>query len=77
VAQIRFILPDNARVQRRFYARETVRKLIDFIGSHGYASDKFRLVTSFPQKDLATLDPSTTLSDCRMVRETIRVEPIK
>ena len=77
VAQIRFILPDNARVQRRFYARETVRKLINFIGSHGYASDKFRLVTSFPQKDLATLDPSTTLSDCRMVRETIRVEPIK
>ena len=52
VAILRLRFPDGSTDQRRFLATHTIQMLLNYIGSKGYHPEEFKLLTSFPKKDV-------------------------
>lgn len=68
VAQLRIRCPDGEALNRRFRGSESVQVLLHFVAAKGYPADKFRLLTSFPKRDLSALeDLNQTLSELKLV----------
>uniref|UniRef100_T1J5Q1 J domain-containing protein n=1 Tax=Strigamia maritima TaxID=126957 RepID=T1J5Q1_STRMM len=73
--EIRFRLPAGKVVSRRFLAKESLQILLDFIVVQGYPVDEFKVLTSWPRRDLTQLDPRATLQALNLCpQETITLE---
>ena len=55
VTTLRLRLPDGAMVQRRFLASLPLQTIISYVGSLGYPSDDYKIITSYPRRDVSAL----------------------
>lgn len=53
VSTLRLRFPDGSTLQRRFLPSHTVGMLLNFVGSKGYHVEEYKLLTSFPRKDVS------------------------
>ena len=55
MAKVRFRCPNGETMMRRFRAEETLGMLLNFLGSESYPVGKFKLLTSFPRRDVSLI----------------------
>jgi len=55
VALLRIRCPDGRVLNRRFLASEPLQVLLTYVGSVGFAPDTYKLLTTYPRKDVNTL----------------------
>lgn len=53
VSTLRLRFPDGSTHQRKFLPSHTVGNLLNFVGSKGYQAEEYKLLTSFPKKDVS------------------------
>lgn len=75
VSHIRVRLPTGEVLSRRFLASCPLSSLLTFLASRGYPDDEFKVLASWPRRDLSTLDSSRTLEELQLYpKETLTVE---
>lgn len=75
MARVRFRLPDGEILQRRFGAKEKLSALIDFVTGHGFFPDEYKLLSSWPRRDLTTEGLEKTLEELKIYpQETLTLE---
>ena len=75
ITRIRFRLPSGEFVQRKFYITNKLKALVDFVTGLGYFSDKFKLLSSWPRKDLTAESQDRTIEDLKLFpQETLTLE---
>lgn len=77
VARIRVRLPPphDQCLERRFNADEPLAALLDYLASKGYPQDSYKVISSWPRRDLTTEPPSSTLRALKLYpQETIMLE---
>ncbi|XP_064477091.1 FAS-associated factor 1-like [Ornithodoros turicata] len=75
VSTIRVRLPTGETVSRRFLASSPLSTLITFVGSRGYPPHEYKVLASWPRRDLSTMDPSQSLQQLQLYpKETITLE---
>ncbi|CAH2042119.1 unnamed protein product, partial [Iphiclides podalirius] len=77
VARIRVRLPPphHGALERRFYATDTLAALFDFLASKGYPQENYKVISSWPRRDLTTEPRSSTLKALKLYpQETIMLE---
>lgn len=76
ISKIRFRPPCGGEViSRTFLASEKLQGLLNFVGSLGYLSDKYRVITSYPKRDISSLDAHLTLKDHKLFpQDTLIIE---
>lgn len=73
--KIRFRLPKGVNIERRFAAETPLRVLLDFLVVQGYPHDEYKVISSWPRRDLTALDESQTLKDLKLCpQETVILE---
>jgi len=55
VALLRIRCPDGRVLNRRFLAAEPLKVLLTYVGSAGFEQDTYKLLTTYPRKDVSTL----------------------
>lgn len=53
VTTLRLRLPDGTTVQRRFLASHLLQTIVSYVGSLGYHPDEYKLITSYPRRDVS------------------------
>lgn len=78
LSKIRFRPPSGgAAISRTFLASEKLQGLLNFVGSLGYLSDKYRVITSYPKRDISSLDARLSLKEHKLFpQETLIIEEI-
>ncbi|KDR09433.1 FAS-associated factor 1 [Zootermopsis nevadensis] len=75
IAKIRFRLPKGECLVRRFQATAPLKVLLDFLVVQGYPPDEYKVISSWPRKDLTSLDPKVTLQELKFFpQETVILE---
>lgn len=75
VSKLRIRTPSGEFLERRFLGSCKLQVLFDFVASKGYPSDEFKLLTTFPRRNITQLDPSWTLYDAKLFpQETLFLE---
>ncbi|XP_021377246.1 FAS-associated factor 1-like [Mizuhopecten yessoensis] len=75
VSRIRIRTPNGDNLQRRFYASDKLKYLIYFITSQGFHTEEFKILTTFPRRDVSQLDEEKTLEELKMFpQETLILE---
>ncbi|CAH1169526.1 unnamed protein product [Phaedon cochleariae] len=75
ITKIRFRLPKGENIERRFQANTQLKILLDFLIVQGYPTDEFKVISSWPRRDLTSLDASQTLKDLKLCpQETVILE---
>lgn len=75
VARIRFRTPDGEMFQRRFRANDKLSSVLDFITSEGYFPDDYKLLSSWPRRDLTGESVDKTLDELKLYpQETLTLE---
>uniref|UniRef100_A0AAR5PU01 UBX domain-containing protein n=1 Tax=Dendroctonus ponderosae TaxID=77166 RepID=A0AAR5PU01_DENPD len=73
--KIRFRLPKGENVERRFTADTPLRVLLDFLIVQGYPSEEYKVISSWPRRDLTALDERQTLKELKLCpQETVILE---
>jgi len=74
LANIRFRTPGET-LTRRFYAADKLSTLLVYLTSVGYKSDDFKVLSSWPRRDISVLDPNSSLQDLKLCpQETLTLE---
>ncbi|KAJ0174278.1 hypothetical protein K1T71_010424 [Dendrolimus kikuchii] len=77
ISRIRVRLPpphDNS-LERRFHADDTLAALLDYLASKGYPQENYKVISSWPRRDLTTESQSSTLRALKLYpQETIMLE---
>ena len=55
VALLRIRCPDGRVLNRRFLATEPLQVLLTYVGSAGFEPDTYKLLTTYPRKDVSTM----------------------
>ncbi|XP_050352614.1 FAS-associated factor 1 [Nymphalis io] len=77
VARVRVRLPPphHACLERRFHASDTLAALLDFLASKGYPQENYKVIASWPRRDLTMESHSSTLKALKLYpQETIMLE---
>ena len=75
VSRIRFRLPSGEFLQRKFFVSNKLKCLIDFVTSHGYLGENYKLLSSWPRRDLTTESTEKTLEELKLFpQETLTLE---
>ncbi|GBP57236.1 FAS-associated factor 1 [Eumeta japonica] len=77
VARIRVRLPPphTDYLERRFHAADTLAMLLDFLASKGYPQDTYKVLSSWPRRDITTESHSSTLKALKLYpQETLMLE---
>lgn len=76
ISKIRFRPPCGGdMITRTFLASEPLQGLLNFVGSLGYLNDKYRVITSYPKRDISSLDPKISLKDHKLFpQDTLIIE---
>ncbi|XP_026740523.1 FAS-associated factor 1 isoform X1 [Trichoplusia ni] len=77
VARIRVRLPPPHHhcLERRFHASDTLAALLDFLASKGYPQEQYKVISSWPRRDLTMESHSSTLKALKLYpQETVMLE---
>merc|ERR1712038_1664357 len=65
----------NNQIERRFLASETLQTVLDYLTTEGYPSSEFKVLSSWPRRDITTLDSTQTLKALNLYpQETLILE---
>ena len=53
VTLIRFRCPDGKTFSRRFLASDQLRVLLTYLGSNGYKLNNYKVLTTYPRRDVS------------------------
>ncbi|XP_067250694.1 FAS-associated factor 1 [Chanodichthys erythropterus] len=75
ISKLRIRTPSGEFLERRFLGSCKLQVLFDFVASKGYPSDEFKLLTTFPRRNITQLDPAWSLLDAKLFpQETLFLE---
>ncbi|KAM9475180.1 FAS-associated factor 1 isoform 2-T3 [Clarias gariepinus] len=75
ISKLRVRTPSGEFLERRFLGSCKLQVLFDFVASKGYPSDEFKLLTTFPRRNITQLDPAWTLLEAKLFpQETLFLE---
>ncbi|XP_060519665.1 FAS-associated factor 1 [Cylas formicarius] len=75
ITKIRFRLPKGVNIERRFSADTPLQVLLDFLVVKGYPNDEYKVISSWPRRDLTALDGKQTLKELKLCpQETVILE---
>lgn len=75
VTKIRFRLPNGESLERRFLASNRLQVVLNYLVVQGYRTDDYKLISSWPRRDLTALDKNSTLQELRLCpQETLILE---
>ncbi|KAK3566319.1 hypothetical protein QTP86_032362 [Hemibagrus guttatus] len=75
ISKLRIRTPSGEFLERRFLGSCKLQVLFDFVASKGYPSDEFKLLTTFPRRNITQLDPAWTLLEAKLFpQETLFLE---
>merc|ERR1712048_790773 len=73
---LRFRAP-GSQLQRRFLGSETLSTLLMFLRSEGFRPEEYKVITSFPRRDISSLDKTASLESLKLCpQETLTLEAI-
>ena len=75
ITKIRFRLPDGQLLQRKFYIQNKLKEVLNFLTASGYFSEEFKVLSSWPRRDLTTESIDRTIEDLKLYpQETLTLE---
>ncbi|KAL2090077.1 hypothetical protein ACEWY4_014765 [Coilia grayii] len=75
VSKLRIRTPSGEFLERRFLGNCKLQVLFDFVASKGYPSDEFKVLTTFPRRNITQMDPGSTLLEAKLFpQETLFLE---
>ncbi|XP_016285266.1 FAS-associated factor 1 isoform X2 [Monodelphis domestica] len=75
VSKLRIRTPSGEFLERRFLASSQLRVVFDFVASKGFPWDEFKLLSTFPRRDVTQLDPNKSLLEVNLFpQETLFLE---
>uniref|UniRef100_A0AAY4C5R5 UBX domain-containing protein n=1 Tax=Denticeps clupeoides TaxID=299321 RepID=A0AAY4C5R5_9TELE len=75
ISKLRIRTPSGEFLERRFLGGCKLQVLFDFVASKGYPSDEFKLLTTFPRRNITQLEPASTLLEAKLFpQETLFLE---
>lgn len=75
ISKLRIRTPSGEFLERRFLGGCKLQVLFDFVASKGYPSDEFKLLTTFPRRNITQLDPAWSLVEAKLFpQETLFLE---
>ncbi|KAM6962827.1 FAS-associated factor 1 [Aplochiton taeniatus] len=75
ISKLRVRTPSGQFLERRFLGNCKLQVLFDFVASKGYPGDEFKLLTTFPRRNITQLDPGSTLLEAKLFpQETLFLE---
>ena len=73
----RFRTPAS-QLQRRFLASDPLSTLLLYLRSEGFRTGDYKVLTSFPRRDISTLDTSASLQSLKLCpQETLTLEALR
>ncbi|KAM4642274.1 FAS-associated factor 1 isoform 2-T2 [Discoglossus pictus] len=74
-SKLRIRTPSGEFLERRFLGSSPLQVVFDFVASKGYPYEEFKLLSTFPRRDVTQLDPSQSLVDLKLFpQETLFLE---
>uniref|UniRef100_K7E7L8 FAS-associated factor 1 n=1 Tax=Ornithorhynchus anatinus TaxID=9258 RepID=K7E7L8_ORNAN len=75
VSKLRIRTPSGEFLERRFLASSKLQVVFDFVASKGFPWDEFKLLSTFPRRDVTQLDPNESLLEVKLFpQETLFLE---
>ncbi|XP_035806094.1 FAS-associated factor 1 isoform X5 [Amphiprion ocellaris] len=75
ISKLRIRTPSGEFLERRFLGSCKLQVLFDFVASKGYPFDEFKLLTTFPRRNITQLEPGSTLLEAKLFpQETLFLE---
>ncbi|XP_061744494.1 FAS-associated factor 1 isoform X2 [Nerophis ophidion] len=75
ISKLRIRTPSGEFLERRFLGGSKLQMIFDFVASKGYPFDEFKLLTTFPRRNITQLDPGSTLLEAKLFpQETLFLE---
>uniref|UniRef100_A0A3P8XVE1 UBX domain-containing protein n=1 Tax=Esox lucius TaxID=8010 RepID=A0A3P8XVE1_ESOLU len=75
ISKLRIRTPSGEFLVRRFLGSTKLQVLFDFVASKGYPLDDFKLLTTFPRRNITQLDPDSSLLEAKLFpQETLFLE---
>ena len=72
----RFRTPAS-QLQRRFLGSDTLSTLLMFLRSEGFRPEEYKVITSFPRRDISNFDKNASLESLKLCpQETLTLEAI-
>ncbi|XP_033636395.1 FAS-associated factor 1-like [Asterias rubens] len=72
---LRMRVPSGDMLTRRFLADQAIRMVLVYLGTKGYHTEQYKVLTTFPKKDLTLLDSTETLKGLGLCpQETLFIE---
>ncbi|XP_060477394.1 FAS-associated factor 1 isoform X1 [Panthera onca] len=75
VSKLRIRTPSGEFLERRFLASNKLQIVFDFVASKGFPWGEFKLLSTFPRRDVTQLDPNKSLLEVKLFpQETLFLE---
>ncbi|CAL1547158.1 unnamed protein product [Lymnaea stagnalis] len=75
VCSLRFRVPHGQILTRRFLAENNLGDLLNFLTSMGFHKEDYKVITTFPRRDLSSMDTSYSLETLKLYpQETLILE---
>ncbi|XP_070949254.1 FAS-associated factor 1 isoform X2 [Macaca nemestrina] len=75
VSKLRIRTPSGEFLERRFLASSKLQIVFDFVASKGFPWDEYKLLSTFPRRDVTQLDPNKSLLEVKLFpQETLFLE---
>ncbi|OCT82730.1 hypothetical protein XELAEV_18025263mg [Xenopus laevis] len=75
LSKLRIRTPSGKFLERRFLGSSPLQVVLDFVASKGYPCHEFKLLSTFPRRDITQLDPNRSLLDLKLYpQETLFLE---
>lgn len=75
ITKIRFRKPTGDFIERKFTVDTQLKVLLNFATANGFAPAEFKIISSFPRRDLTTIDSTSTLKQLNLYpQETLTLE---
>lgn len=75
ITKIRVRTPSGEMLERKFYIETPLQLLLNYITAEGYLTNEFKVISSWPRRDLTTLDMDSTLKELKLFpQETLILE---
>ncbi|XP_044746022.1 FAS-associated factor 1 [Coccinella septempunctata] len=75
ITKIRFRLPKGGHLERRFLVSASLQVLQDYLTVEGYPSEDYKIISSWPRRDLTAIDQTKTLEELKLYpQETVILE---
>ncbi|XP_013397035.1 FAS-associated factor 1 [Lingula anatina] len=75
ISILRIRIPGGEFITRRFLAKHPLQILLNFITSKGYHMEEYKVLTTYPRRDISTQDPEKSLEELKLFpQETLMLE---